>query len=370
MEEAGTLLKTGALVGPERHRFRLTKELGAHPYGTLWQAEDQASSGRPTVTLLFLPDILIRQPEFIERLRKLIIICRKCKHPNALDCYGLFSFKGLFFLAFEAVDGLTLADIFATGKATQLTPSQKQGLLIQIGKAVDAFHREIHKSHASLAPELVFISSKQGVRVMMISWRQVVEDYLDLIPGKPSYHQYQAPEGFDPQPTSLRSDVYAFATLIYQLYANKPAFSPDDDEKARFQRELKAPASLTAQQWQVLQAALNPDQQHRPASILELLKALFSEAETQAQKTPDVAATNSAPTQAAKPVEHRAALLQRVIPTGWLERYSPVSKWLHNLPFKLIGALLFISGLLLGLVISLVLQKPDSQTEHIRALTE
>ncbi len=160
------------------------------------------------------------------------------------------------------MDGLTLADMFASGKAAQLKPMQKQGLLIQMGKAMDAFHREIHKSHASLAPELIFISSKRGVRVMMISWHYVVDDYFDLMPSKPTYRQYQAPEGFvDPQPTSLRSDVYAFAALAYQLYADKPAFLPDDDEKARFQRELKAPNSLSAKQWSALQSALNPDQQ-------------------------------------------------------------------------------------------------------------
>ncbi|WP_417579094.1 SUMF1/EgtB/PvdO family nonheme iron enzyme [Nitrincola sp.] len=373
MDDSAVLLEAGVLVGPERHRFRLTTELGPHPYGTLWQAEDQASSGRPTVTLLFLPDVLTRQPEFIERLRKLIIVCRKCKHANALDCYGLFNFKGLIFLAFEAVDGLTLADMFATGKTAQLKPMQKQGLLIQMGKAMDAFHREIHKSHASLAPELVFISSKRGVRVMMISWRHVVDDYLDLIPGKPTYRQYQAPEGFDPQPTSLRSDVYAFAALTYQLYADKPAFLPDDDEKARFQRELKAPNSLTAKQWSALQSALNPDQQSRPASILELLKALFSEEETVAASTPEDTNSDSPTASKSNRVINAISGLKKRLPTGWLQRFQPVTRLLNRIPVgpRLIGALLFSAGLLLGLLISLLLQKPDPQQQQaIQALTE
>lgn len=373
MDDSGVLLETGALVGPERHRFRLTTELGPHPYGTLWQAEDQASSGRPTVTLLFLPDVLIRQPEFVERLRKLIIVCRKCKHPNALDCYGLFSAKGLFFLAFEAVDGLTLADMFASGKAAQLKPMQKQGLLIQMGKAMDAFHREIHKSHASLAPELIFISSKRGVRVMMISWHYVVDDYFDLMPSKPTYRQYQAPEGFvDPQPTSLRSDVYAFAALAYQLYADKPAFLPDDDEKARFQRELKAPNSLSAKQWSALQSALNPDQQSRPASILELLKALFSEEDT-AANTPEDA--HPAPPSVDKPnrVINAISRVKKLIPTGWLQPFQPVIRLLQRIPLgpKVTAALLFSGGLILGLLLSLLLQQPDPQQQQaIRTLTE
>lgn len=373
MEDSAVLLETGMLVGPERHRFRLTTEIGPHPYGILWQAEDQASSGRPTVTLLFLPDVLTRQPEFVERLRKLIIICRKCKHPNALECYGLFNFKGLFFLAFEAVDGLTLADMFATGKTDQLKPAQKQGLLIQMGKAVDAFHREIHKSHASLAPELVFISSKRGVRVMMISWRHIVDDYLDIMPNIPTYRQYQAPEGFDPQPTGLRSDVYAFAALAYQLYAGKPAFLANDDEKARFQRELKAPGNLTAKQWQALQSALNPDQPSRPASILELLKALFSEAETQANTNPEDSNAASPSTDKSNPVLRAISGLKRRLPTGWLSRLQPLTNILRKMPFgpRVIGAILFGSGLLLGVVIGLVFHKPDpQQQQQLLTLTE
>lgn len=373
MDDTAVLLKKGALVGPERHRFRLTAEIGPHPYGTLWQAEDQASSGHPAVTLLFLPDVLTRQSAFIERLRKLISICRKCKHPNALDCYGLFNFKGLFFIAFEAVDGLTLADMFATGKAFKLKPAQKQGLLIQMGKAMEAFHREIHKSHASLAPELIFISSKRGVRVMMISWRHIVDDYVDLIPGNPGYRQYQGPEGFDPQPTSLRSDVYSFAALAYQLYAGKPAFLPDDDEKARFQRELKAPGNLTAHQWQALQSALNPDQQYRPASILELLKALFSEAETETLKTTDAVNSDSPPLPESTPVKATLSRLKSPLSADWSERFRSVAGLRHYLPSGpwLTGALLFIGGLILGLMISLLLQKPNvQQQQEILTLTE
>lgn len=370
MDDIRTTLQVGAVVGPERHRFRLQSELRSHPYGMLWKAEDLASSGRPEVTLLFLPEVLCRQPEFVERLRKWVILSRKCKHPHALDCYGLFSFKGSAFLAFEPLDGLTLADMLQQGQTSKLKPEQKQGLLIQSGKAIDAFHRETRKDHASLSPELIFISTGRGVRVMMIGWCHLLEDYLDLMQDPPGYPQYQAPEGFDPQPTSIRSDVYAFAAIIYHLYAGKPAFSPQDDEKARYQRELKAPAGLDARQWQHLQQALSPDQQARPSGILELLKQLYleqaAEAETELATSSEPTLDDVSPHPSGRSV---FAFQQRLAP--WLA--SPRLHWLHRIPFRrLILPGVFFVGLLTGLLLSIPLRPDISayETERLRLLAE
>lgn len=351
-------LTSGVIVGPERHRFQLSSMLGVHPYGTLWKAEDLATSEKTDVTLLFLPEVLSRQQNCAEELRKLLILTRKFKHPNALTCYGLFSHRGTIFLAFEVVDGLTLANMMALNHVQKLKPEQKQGLVIQVGKALDAFQREMRKSHSSVSPELIFISSGRGVRVMMIGWRHLVDELLDLLPEPPLYRQYQAPEGFDPLPTNLKSDVYAFAAVIYHLYAGKPAFLLLDDEKSRYQRELKAPQGLTAQQWQHLQQALNPDQDLRPATPLQLLKLLYSDEDSHQQTdvitdnetlTADDSLTNAEIATKPSPKKSVTAnIIQRFL-------RPKLSRRTHLVVLFILG---LITGIVIGLLVSLLF-KPD-----------
>lgn len=336
-------LKGGVIVGPERHRFRLSTSLGEHPYGMLWKAEDLATSSKTEVTLLFLPDILSQHSSCIEALRKLVILSRKSKHPNALTCYGLFSHKGAVFLAFEQVDGLTLANMLEKNQVQKLKPEQKQGLVIQTAKALDAFHRETRKSHSSLSPELIFISTGRGVRLMMMGWRQVVDEYLDLMPGQPLYRQYQAPEGFDPLPTTQKSDVYALAAIIYHIYAGKPAFLPNDDEKSRFQRELKAPNGLDANQWKYLQQALSPDQETRQTSALQLVKQLYSEQETESEVASVMAEEES--TSNASASLKKTTLITKL-------GLNSVFAHLPNWGTRTYGILIFITGLLVGALLS------------------
>ena len=333
-----------------------------------WKAEDLATSSKTEVTLLFLPEVLSRQPSCVEELRKLVILARKCKHPNALDCYGLFSHKGAIFVAFESTDGLTLEKMLESNQAQKLKPEQKQGLVIQIGKALDAFHRETRKNHTSLSPELIFITSGKGVRVMMLGWRHIVDEFLDLIPGEPRYRQYQAPEGFDPLPTTQKSDIYAFAAMIYHLYSGKAPFLPNDDEKSRFQRELKAPTQLDERQWQCLQAALSPDQDTRPANAMVLLKQLYalsakdSETDTDDQALRDTEATDpdnlSADNQGDSTLSNQS-WLKPMLPSFLIKPFSRLSEMIQGIGNKTRMLFLFFSGLALGLLISLF-WRPDS----------
>lgn len=366
-------LKSNLVVGPERHRFKLLSPLGQHPYGLLWKAEDLATSTATEVTLLFIPDVLNRQQSCIESLRKQVIIARKCKHPNALDCYGLFSHKGAVFLAFESVDGLTLEKMFTQNQAQKLKPEQKQGLTIQIGKALDAFHRETRKNHTSLSPELIFISQGKGVRVMMIGWREVVDEYIDLLEPQPTYRQYQAPEGFDPLPTTQKSDIYALATIIYHLHAGKPAFLPSDDEKSRFQRELKAPSSLEKHQWKSLQDALHPDQDSRPKTVVELLKQLYSTEVAEPEPSADsnsinteTAQLNETDTQANNSLE----TINKSLPSFLAKPLGYLVTWLERLSSLIKSGIIFVLGILLGLLIGLILFTTDvtPYTEQIQHL--
>ncbi|KAA0874125.1 SUMF1/EgtB/PvdO family nonheme iron enzyme [Nitrincola tapanii] len=318
-------LEAGLILGPEHHRFRLTELMGPHPLGLLWRAEDQSTPTRASVSLLFLPQALSQQPEFIERLRRLISLTRKIQHPHLLPCAGVFPWRGHYFLAFAAVEGRSLAQVFEKQQIAQLSPEQKQGLCLQLGKALHAFHKQLNTAYTSLSPALVFLNPGQGVLLMPLPWRALLDDYYDLCKPPLGYRAYQAPEAFQGQ-TTRAGDVYALAALIYHLYQGKPAFREGEGEPTRYQRELKAPSGLNAEQWQVLQHALSPEPDARPASMPIFLQQLFAGPD---KSLDELIAAKDTPATESKATDVEEALSPRADAPAPETAHSEISTEMH-----------------------------------------
>ncbi|GAB2592873.1 hypothetical protein GCM10026986_21270 [Nitrincola alkalisediminis] len=259
------------------------------PYGEIWQAEDLTAAGHPNVSILILTPMLTRQEGFIETLRQELILLRKVTHKHALDIYGLFSYQNAYFIAFEYVDGMRLTDLINDQQLKHLTPSQKQGLVVQTGKALEAYHSKMHKAFQTLGPDLIFLNRNQGVKLLLINWKALANPYKDFLPEVPLYTQYQAAEGFQSTASNIQSDVFALAALTYEIYAQKPLFRLEDDERARYQREPKAPPILNEAQWKYLQASLVPEADDRHTGTLPLLFDLYEVSQTpdSSESTPD-----------------------------------------------------------------------------------
>ncbi|MBV1790085.1 SUMF1/EgtB/PvdO family nonheme iron enzyme [Marinobacterium sp. D7] len=329
-------LKPELVIGPEHHRFRLKTLLSPHMLGQLWQAEDISTTQPTPVTLLFLSTQLLGQSGFVDKLRDVLNRNRTIKDPLAARCYGLFSWRGMFFCSWEALDDLTLAQMLADGRAYKMKEPQKRGLIIQVGKALQAHLKQFNQPHATLAPEFIYLNRSNGVRLMGYQWRALLEPVVPLLESPPGYLDWQSADAFHPNLLDASEDVFALACLVYELYAGKPPFSAEDGEQGRREKELKAPSGLSKEQWKVLHSALAYETEQRPDSPLALVRQLYAdkadEAKVQAEKpadsTPELPAEID--TQPASRPSRRWAL-----PTGWTR---PV----------LSGLALFAGGVALG----------------------
>jgi|GEM_PF-531590 len=298
IETAYSGLKEELVIGPGHHRFQLMSKQREHFMGSLWLAEDISTAARTHVSLLVLRPELVRHPGVAEQMRKLVTRLRSAlRHPHIATCYGYFSWRGLEFLSLEHLDGQTLSDLFQRNQARKLNDRQKQGLLIQLAKAVDSGHLKLGKPHALLAPDLIFLNAGGGVKLTGFGWRSILDPLLDLLPQQPDYPCYQAPEAFHPQNQTTRSDVYALALIAWELYSGKRAFQSSDGEAVRYRKEFKAPAGLTKAQWSSLLQALSPESESRQANCMTLMRELFATETSPEQSTiPDM--RSEAPTRA------------------------------------------------------------------------
>ncbi len=286
-------LLAGLVLGPEHHRFQLVSELSPHPLGTLWQADDISTTQPTPVSLLFLSPQLLGQAGFQERLRDNLNRHRSLKNPFITTCYGYFHWRGLFFISWERLDGPSLQELLDSRRAQRLSPRHKQGLVSQVGHALEAGLNQLRQPHAALAPEFIQLLPSKGVRLQGFGWRPLLEPVFDRLDPPPGYRAWQAPEAFHPNLLDASADVYALACLVYQLYGGKAPFSATDDEASRG-RELKAPAGLSKPQWQVLQTALAPAAEQRPATPLALVRQLYAGTDDSAPDT-TAASDSSAP---------------------------------------------------------------------------
>ncbi len=187
------------MIGPSHHRFQLLGKQRDHFMGSLWRAEDITTAARTEVSLLILRPELIRHPGVADQMRALITRLRSAlHHPHIATCYGYFSWRGLEFISLEHLDGQTLSDLIQHQQAHRLTDRQKQGLLIQLAKAVDSGQLRLGKPHAMLAPDLIFLNAGGGVKLTGFGWLRIIDPLRELLPQPPGLPLLPAPGGVPP----------------------------------------------------------------------------------------------------------------------------------------------------------------------------
>ncbi|MBR9828096.1 MAG: SUMF1/EgtB/PvdO family nonheme iron enzyme [Oceanospirillales bacterium] len=389
IDNAYAALTEELVIGPEHHRFQLVQLQRTHFLGAIWLAEDISTAARTEVSLLILRPELIRHPGLTDKIRKRIIRLRPAlQHPHIAACYGYFSWRNLEFLSYEHLNGQNLSELMSRKQAVRLSPTQKQGLLTQLAKALDNSQRKAGIPHGMLAPDLVFLNTGGGVKLLGQGLRDLIEPLHALLPQAPEYVRYQAPEAFHPQALTVQADVYALAVIAWEIYSGKPAFQADDTEASRYQRELKAPSGLDKRQWSALRTALNPDPEQRYTSAIALIRALYTP-ETDTETDADVAALDTstaeqAESPAAEPSSDKAAAQTTepgsktdAQPLGADEavpdkrRFPNPLQWLNaRLRRWLLASLIFIVGFVAGAWAAMLLFQGQLDTVSSQALSQ
>ncbi|WP_428034069.1 SUMF1/EgtB/PvdO family nonheme iron enzyme [Amphritea sp.] len=326
-------LEVGQIIGPDHHQFRLTTQFQTNRFGQLWYAEDLSTSRSIPVTLQIFDPALLKHDGFIDSAQKHIVLSKKLKHPHLAEYYGMFRHKGaLLFFAIELMDGLTLEKLLNSGQANKLKDNQKKGLLQQLATAIDTAHAAAGQPHKAICPESVFINKQGGVKLANFAFNDAMT-IADEMSNTPSSHlAYQAPESFHPNPVTAAADIYSFACIVYHLLSGKAPFLVTEDEPTRVRKELKKPAALNPEQWQILQSAFATDPEERPHQASLLFKHLI-EASEKKELPPD--------DEIPEPLQEDDGGNRR--------------RWSFTAPGWTVPALIFSTGFLLGFAIAFVI---------------
>jgi serine/threonine-protein kinase len=216
-------------------RYRVLKQLGEGGMGQVYLAEHIAIEKR--IALKVLHAEYAHKGEIVARFQQEAISASRIKHPNVLDVFDFGQLEnGCFYLAMEFLEGNDLADEIQ--RARVIEPHRGLRVALQICRALAAAHGK-GVVHRDMKPENVFLQrTPDGEEVVKIvdfgiaqlrtneeaaagaSKRRLTR--TGMIFGTP---EYMSPEQAAGKHADLRSDVYAVAIILYEMFTGAVPFT-------------------------------------------------------------------------------------------------------------------------------------------------
>ena len=211
--EARAALSPGEQVGS----YRIERELGRGGMGIVYLAED-LRLGRMVALKALAPHYTHDQPRR-ERLRKEARAAARLSHPGIATVFALEEIGDELFIACEYVPGRTLRAELDAG-------AMPVGWTLQIGAQIARALAAAHAQgvvHRDLKPENVVCGEQGGVKILDFGVARSPEvpghsparlTEAGTMVGTPAY---MSPEQIDARDVDLRSDIFSFGVLLYEL---------------------------------------------------------------------------------------------------------------------------------------------------------
>ena len=315
-------------------RYRIVGLVGKGGMGEVYRADD-LKLGQP-VALKFLPDELLRDGAALARFHREVRVARQVSHKNVCRVYDIAEFNGRHFLSMEFIKGEELSSLL---RRIGRFPQDKA---IQIARQICAGLAAAHDNsvlHRDLKPANVMIDEHGNARITDFGLAGLEEE-LRADEGMAGTPAYMAPEQFDKQPATVRSDIYSLGLVLYELFTGKKAFEATTlNELLSLRRSDHSPTNPTVLVKEldpiiekVIDRCLKKDPTLRPTSALQVAAALPGgdplAAALAAGETPSPEMVAAAPKQGALKLPIAAALLAGfvavLILVFWLTRYTAV----------------------------------------------
>lgn len=285
-EEVFSLKKDSDLINKQINQYKIERKIGEGGMGAVYLAKDAKLERRVAVKLLsneFAQDAT-RRNRFFQEAKSASAL----NHPNILTVHEIGEFEGTHFIVTEFIKGRTLNQYLAEERPTLQAVLE---IATQIASALSAAH-EAGIIHRDIKPDNVMVRNDGIVKVLDFGIAKLIDmvkpDEIDneaetrakpatipgMIIGTPAYMSPEQARGLQ---IDLRSDIFSFGVLLYEMIAGKPPFDGvtkmdvigsilKDEPKPLSEHQPEIPHELE----HIVQKTLRKDREQRYQHIKDL----------------------------------------------------------------------------------------------------
>ena len=220
------------MIGQTISHYQITDKLGEGGMGEVYLAQDTGPLGRK-VALKFLPREMQLDPTARQRFLREAASAAALDHPYVCNIFEIGEAEGKDFISMEYVPGETLKDQLEKG------PLPLQDALVkatEIAEALEAAHRQ-NIIHRDLKPSNIMLTPEGHVKVMDFglakrlvpaeavgSQTETLSTGLTKTGTTLGTPAYMSPEQLRGEAADMRSDVFSFGVVLYEMVAGLHPF--------------------------------------------------------------------------------------------------------------------------------------------------
>jgi serine/threonine protein kinase len=216
-----------------RDEYEIIAELGSGGMATVYKAV-QRSLNRP-VAIKELKKAYHTNDRIAQRFEREARLAASFQHENIVHIYDYFA-QPVHAIVMEYVDGTTLARII---EETGALPTDVGVMIaIQVANALEYAHAR-GLIHRDIKPGNIMVKRNGEVKLMDFGIARMREMESLTLPGTlmgtPSY---MSPEQVLGQPLDVRSDIFSFGIVMYEIFTGVKPF-PDEEDGSSSSKILK-----------------------------------------------------------------------------------------------------------------------------------
>ena len=234
-------------------RYVIEGEIGHGSLATIFLAHDLRHSRHVALKVL-RPDaeVALSDVRFVREIKFLA----QLQHPNIVPLHDSGHVAGLLYYVMPHIRGETLRDRLQ--RETTIPARDAIRIGCQVAEALDYAHRH-GVIHRDIKPENIILSGGHALvadfgiaRSIGLASGQQLTTIRSIGPGTPAY---MSPEQLIPgQELDGRTDIYALATVLYELLTGELPFRHDDGRVDNVRKLSAMPPSIRAKRADVSEA--------------------------------------------------------------------------------------------------------------------
>jgi serine/threonine-protein kinase len=205
-------------------KWAIERELGHGGMGTVYLAQDLDLGRR--VAIKMLSKHLLNEGELVVRFEREARMMARLDHPNLVPIYAVGRHQGTPFIVMKFLEGKSLADLLAEKK--RLSGAAVLPLVKQLCEGLHFVHDQ-RVVHRDLKPANIFVSPSGHVTLLDLGVARDTDNNMTrtgMMMGTPRYMAPEQITGHHPTPAA---DLYALATVCFELLTGRPVFQAETD---------------------------------------------------------------------------------------------------------------------------------------------